>query len=181
MNMPHTPARLSAILLLAIGACHTAPTTAAARAELESRAATALARAKQTDPTIAEHLRAAAGYAVFPRVGKGAAGAGGAYGRGVLYEGDAVVGYCDLTQATIGVQLGGQTYTEILSFQTQESLAEFKAGDFQFGAQATAVALRSGAAVNASYSRGVTVFTMDEAGLMFEAALGGQEFDYQAK
>ncbi|MEK6703838.1 MAG: YSC84-related protein, partial [Planctomycetota bacterium] len=116
-----------------------------------------------------------------PNVGKGAVAIGGAYGRGVLYEGGEFAGYCDLTQASIGFALGGQEYTEIIAFKTQDALSSFKNGTFEFGAQATAVALYSGAGANARYSGGVAVFTMDEAGLMYEASIGGQSFSYQAK
>jgi lipid-binding SYLF domain-containing protein len=90
------------------------------------------------------------------------------------------VGYCDLSQASVGFQLGAQTYSEILCFEDQKAFDRFKAGTFTFDAQATAVALESGAGANAKYNEGVSVFTMDEKGLMFEAAVGGQEFSYQA-
>ncbi|MFN0007892.1 MAG: YSC84-related protein [Planctomycetota bacterium] len=120
------------------------------------------------------------GSAVFPKIGKGAVGIGGAYGKGVLFQGGHIVGYCDVSQASIGLALGGQTYTEIICFQDQKAFDRFKSGKFTFDAQATAVALHSGAGANAKYADGVAVFTMDEKGLMFEAAIGGQKFDYQA-
>ncbi len=121
------------------------------------------------------------GYAVFPRIGKGAIGIGGAYGKGVLYEGGRIVGYCDLTQATIGIQLGGQTYAEIIVFETPNAVRVFKNNRFQLGAQASAVALMSGVGANAKYTNGVAVFTMAESGLMYEASIGGQKFDYQPR
>ncbi|MEI8195532.1 MAG: YSC84-related protein, partial [Phycisphaerae bacterium] len=122
-----------------------------------------------------------AGYAVFPSIGKGAIGIGGAYGKGDLYQNGVVVGYCDMTQASIGFQLGGQAYTEILVFETPAAVERFKNGNFRFDAQATAVALKSGAGANAKFANGVVVFAMDEAGLMYEAAVGGQKFSYQAR
>ncbi len=167
--------------LLTLAACSTAPETAQGKADIERDAATALAKAKATDPTLVNVFNTAAGYAVFPSVGKGAAGFGGAYGKGVLYERGKAVGYCDLSQATIGFQLGGQAYTEIIAFETQQAVETFKQGNFRFDAQATAVALKSGAGANAQYTNGVAVFTMDEAGLMYEASVGGQKFSYQAK
>ena len=169
------------IAMLASGACSTAPKSAEGKADIRSEAAAALSNAKRNDPTLYPVLRDATGYAVFPTVSKGAAGIGGAYGRGVVYEGGAFVGYCDLSQGSIGLQLGGQAYTEIISFETSEALANFKSGNFAFDAQATAVALKSGSGANASYSNGVAVFTMDERGLMYEASIGGQNFSYQAK
>jgi lipid-binding SYLF domain-containing protein len=167
--------------LLTLAACSTAPETAQGKADIERDAAAALAKAKVTDPTLVNVFNTAAGYAVFPSVGKGAAGFGGAYGKGVLYERGRAVGYCDLSQATIGFQLGGQAYTEIIAFETQQAVDIFKQGNYRFGAQATAVALKSGAGANAQYTDGVAVFTMDEAGLMYEASVGGQKFSYQAK
>ena len=167
------------IALLALSACATAPKSVEGKAEIREEAVTALEKAQRNDPTLVPVLREAAGYAVFPTVGKGAVGVGGAYGKGVLYEDGAPVGYCDLSQATIGFQLGGQRYTEIIAFETEQAVEAFKEGDLRFDAQATAVALKSGAGANARFKDGVAVFTMDEAGLMFEASIGGQKFSYQ--
>jgi lipid-binding SYLF domain-containing protein len=126
-------------------------------------------------------LTAADSYAVFPTVGKAAVAIGGAYGKGVLYQHGKFVGYCDMTQASIGFALGGQAYTEIIVFKTPEALTRFKSGNFAFSAQATAVAVRAGAGANAKYDDGVAVFTMNEAGLMGEASVGGQKFSYVPK
>lgn len=161
--------------------CNTAPQTTAGKADIRSEASRAVAKAQSADPTLAPILSEAKGYAVFPTVGKGAAGVGGAYGKGVLYEGGSFTGYCDLTQVSIGFQFGGQGYTEIIAFSTSDAIELFKSGNFAFGAQASAVALTSGAGANAKYSEGVAVFTMDEAGLMYEASVGGQKFSFQAK
>lgn len=166
---------------LALGACSTAPKSAEGKDDIERDAAVAIDKAQESDSTLKPILDDAAGYAVFPKIGKGAIGVGGAYGKGVLYENGAVIGYCDLTQGTIGFQLGGQTYTEMIAFETDNDMDIFKRGNLNFDAQATAVALRSGAGANAEYTNGVAVFTMDEAGLMFEASIGGQQFSYQAK
>ena len=168
-------------LSCALAACTTAPKSEAGKTDIREEASAALAKAERNDPTLSPVLRAAKGYAVFPTVGKGAVGVGGAYGKGVLYEGGAFAGYCDLSQGSIGFQLGGQAYSEIICFSTADALTLFKTGNFAFDAQATAVALRSGAGANAKYSKGVAVFTMDESGLMFEASVGGQKFSYQAK
>lgn len=167
------------LLLLGIAACETAPKSVEGKADMRQDAATALAKAKASDSTLTTLLRNAAGYAVFPSVGKGGAGVGGAYGKGVLYEHGTPVGYCDLSQVSVGAQLGGQSYTEIISFETNDAVNRFKQGNFRFDAQATAVALKSGAGANAKYREGVAVFTMDEAGLMFEASIGGQKFAYE--
>ncbi len=161
--------------------CATAPATEEGKADIRDEASTALAKAKRQDPTLVPVLNDAHGYAVFPTVGKGAAGVGGAYGKGVVYEYGNFIGYCDLSQASIGIQLGGQAYTEIIAFETREALNQFKNGNLAFDAQATAVALKSGAGANAKYNNGVAVFTTDESGLMAEASIGGQKFSYQAR
>jgi lipid-binding SYLF domain-containing protein len=116
---------------------------------------------------------------VFPSVKKGAAGIGAARGKGVLFEGGEAVGRSTLSQGTIGAQLGGQTYREIIFFQDGHDVEQFKGGDFEFSAQASAVAATKGAAANADYDEGVAVFTMARGGLMFEASVGGQKFTYR--
>lgn len=166
---------------LALGACSTAPKSAEGKADIVHDADAVLARAKGRDPSLADALNHSAGYAVFPKVGKGAAGVGGAYGKGVLYEHGNVVGYCDLTQASVGLQLGGQTYTQFVSFEDKAALDKFKHGDLAFDAQASAVALEAGAGANAKFREGVEVFTMNEEGMMVEASVGGQKFSYKPR
>jgi len=162
-------------------ACTTAPRTADERVDLQSQAAAAVARARQVDPSLGTLLDNAHSYAVFPTVGKAAVVAGGAYGKGVVYERGVMTGYCDLTQASIGLALGGQAYTEFIVFRTPEALQRFKSNTLAFDAQATAVAVRAGAGANAAYENDVAVFTMNEAGLMGEASVGGQKFTYQPR
>ncbi|MDW7710181.1 MAG: YSC84-related protein [Deferrisomatales bacterium] len=169
------------LALGALGACATAPRSVEGKADIEKDAAVALAKAQKTDPTLVNIFNKSAGYAVFPSVGKAGAGVGGAYGKGVLYEGGVVVGYCDLSQATLGLQLGAQSYTQIIAFETTEAVETFKQGRFGFDAQATAVGLKSGVGANTQFNNGVAVFVMDEAGLMLEASVGGQKFSYQGK
>jgi lipid-binding SYLF domain-containing protein len=165
-----------------VGGCSTtAPKTAEARATLDDEVAAAISRTKERDPGLDRWYRDSAGYAVFPNVGKGAVGIGGAYGRGELFEGGRMTGYCTMTQATVGLALGGQTYTELVFFETADSLARFRTGNFTFAAQASAVALKSGASADARYENGVAVFTMPQGGLMFEASIGGQKFSYEER
>ncbi|MBY0111645.1 MAG: lipid-binding SYLF domain-containing protein [Phycisphaerales bacterium] len=171
--------RSAAVLAVLMSGCTTAPRTEEGRSDIRSQALTTVAKAQGQDSTLANALNNSTGYAVFPTVGKGAVGIGAAYGKGVLFEHGVAMGYCDLTQASIGLQLGGQGYSEIIVFSTPESLAKFKTGNFAFDAQATAVALKAGAGANAKYADGVAVSTMDEAGLMYEASIGGQKFSYQ--
>ena len=172
---------VGALGFLVLTGCATAPATKQGKTDIRDDAATALNKAQANDPTLISFIDNAAGYAVFPSVGKGGAGVGGAYGKGVLFQNGKAVGYCDLSQASIGAQLGGQSYTEIICFESANSVDRFRQGNFRFDAQATAVALKSGAGANAKYREGVVVFTMDETGLMAEAVVGGQQFGYQAR
>jgi lipid-binding SYLF domain-containing protein len=173
-------ASLGTGVLLASG-CLTTPETPTRRAELDNDVQFAISQAKKEDPSLIGFFDAAAGYAVFPFVGKGAIGIGGAYGRGELYENGVMTGYCTLTQASVGLALGGQSYAEFIFFEGTEALNRFKYGDFTFAAQASAVALKSGAAANAKYDDGVAVFTLGQQGLMIEAAIGGQRFTCEPK
>lgn len=119
-----------------------------------------------------------AGYVIFPNVGKGGLIIGGASGNGVVYENGVAIGMADLKKLSIGLQAGGQAITEVIFFETDADLAEFKDGDFEFSAEASAVALKSGVAVNAKYREGVAVFALPKAGLMADASVGGQKFGF---
>ena len=168
---------LAGVLLL-IG-CSTAPKTVASQDELTSNCQNAIQLAKQTDSGLQKFFDTAAGYAVFPSVGKGGIGVGGAYGRGQLFEGGKLVGYCKMTQASIGLQLGGQKYTELIFFETKSAVDSFKIGNYDFSAQVSAVAIKSGVSASAKYANNVVVFTLGEAGLMYEASVGGQKFSFE--
>lgn len=161
--------------------CDTAPRSESDREVLSIRSRDAMAEFKRADPSLQRMLDKAFGHAIFPSVGKGAVGVGGAYGRGQVFEGSTLVGYCDLSQGTIGFQLGGQEYMELIVFETKVALDRFKSNTFEFSGQASAVAVRSGAAATAPYENGVAVFTATKAGLMFEASIGGQRFTYEPK
>lgn len=150
----------------------------AAAAELQNQAELTVERFREQDPSMATFFDSAYGYAVFPEVAKGAAGIGAAHGEGVVYESGSMVGTTTLTQGTIGAQLGGQTYSEIIFFEDQATLESFKQGDVELSAQASAVAASDGASANADYDAGVAVFTLDQSGLMFEASIGGQKFTF---
>ncbi|MGE3106851.1 MAG: YSC84-related protein [Phycisphaerales bacterium] len=134
---------------------------------------------RQKDPTLGKFFDNAYGYAVFPKIGKGAVGIGAANGDGVVYEQGVLVGTSEMTQVTVGFQLGGQTYSEIIFFQNKWNLESFKAGNFEFAANASAIAAESGAAATNDFSNGIAVFTMPRGGLMFEASIGGQKFSYK--
>ena len=120
------------------------------------------------------------GYVIFPNVGKGAIGIGGAAGNGIVFEKGTPVGSAKMKQVSIGFQFGGQAYREVIFFENQAALDRFKQNNFEFSAQASAVAVTKGASTNVKYRDGVMVFTQEKGGLMYEASVGGQKFDYSA-
>jgi len=109
---------------------------------------------------------------------KGGAIVGGAYGRGEVYEQGKMIGWADLSQATVGAQLGGQSFSELILFENKATLDSFRNGKLKFATNASAVALKSGAAESAKYTDGVLVFVEPREGLMLEAAVGGQSFSF---
>jgi lipid-binding SYLF domain-containing protein len=134
----------------------------------------------EADPGIASWFSGAAGYAVFPNVGKGGLGIGGAHGNGEVIAGGHALGKTEMTQVTVGLQAGGQSFIQIIFFKEKKDLDNFMSGDFEFNAQVSAVALTSGASADAAYSHGVSVFTMAKEGLMAEVSIGGQKFKFEA-
>jgi lipid-binding SYLF domain-containing protein len=141
------------------------------------------------------------GYAVFPTIGKAGIAIGGAYGKGRVYAQGKYVGDTSMTQLSIGFQLGAQGYSQIVFFEDKRAFDEFTSGDFEFGAQASAVAITAGASASAStagasagasggkrdattvgdYHKGMAVFTVAKGGLMYEASVAGQKFSYTPK
>ncbi len=145
------------------------------------------------------------GYAVFPSIGKGGIGIGGAHGKGEVFVGGKKVGKTKMSQITYGLQLGGQVYSQMIFFRDERAFDDFTSGNFEFGAQATAVALTAGAQASTSsggggntssgtdadsskvnaddkqYDKrsGMATFTIAKGGLMYEATLGGQKFKYE--
>ena len=125
------------------------------------------------------YFKKARGYAVFPNVGKGGIGIGGARGKGEVFEKGNVIGSTTLTQVSIGLQLGGQAFSQIIFFKDKKSLERFTQGNFEFGASASAALISEGANASADYSDGVAVLTFSKGGLMYEASIGGQKFSYE--
>ena len=144
-------------------------------------------------------FKSAYGYAVFPSIGKAGVGVGGAYGKGRVYEMGRHVGDASMTQLSVGLQLGGQAYSQIIFFEDQRALREFTGGNFEFGAEASAVAITAAAGAKAStagssagasggkhdaktvgkYHKGMATFTVAKGGLMYEASVAGQKFSYK--
>ena len=146
-------------------------------------------------------FKSAYGYAVFPSIGKGGVVVGGAHGNGRVYEKGKYVGTTSMTQVTVGAQIGGQTYSQIIFFEDQRAFKEFTSGNFEFGAEASAVAITAAAGAKAgtagtsvgasggahdakatgAYKKGLATFTVAKGGLMYEASIGGQKFKYKAR
>jgi lipid-binding SYLF domain-containing protein len=156
-----------------------APSSVRAETTLED-ASDAVARLKKVEPGLKRFFEKSAGYAVFPDVAKGGLIVGGAGGAGFVYEKGKAIGKTSLSQATIGAQIGGQSYIEIIFFENAAALEAFKKGEWAMAAQVSAVAVTAGAAKNASYNGGVAVFTLIKGGAMAEASVGGQKFSYEA-
>ena len=144
--------------------------------ELHGDVRTTVERMEAKDPGLKQLLEQAHAYAVFPSVGKATAVLGGAFGKGEVLQGGRVVGYAAVGQLTLGVQLGGQTFSEIIAFQDKPAFDRFKQGRYAFAANASAVLVKAGAASSANYQKGVVVFVSSEGGMMLELAIGGQKF-----
>ncbi len=164
-----------------LSACGSLTPTASERPSFDSAVAASLRHLRNRDPGLEKWFDEAHGYAVFPSVGKAAFGIGGAHGRGYVYERGEHIGYARLVQVTIGLQLGGQSYRELIFFRDKAALERFKRGELEFAAQASAVAVTAGVSETADYSGGVAVFTLATGGLMYEASIGGQTFEYVAR
>lgn len=131
-----------------------------------------------TDHLMKTIFESAYGYVIFPNVGKGGVGVGGAAGNGAVYENNILIGLAKLSQVSIGLQAGGQAYREVIFFESKKAMDRFKDSKFEFAAQVSAVAVKAGASGNAKYTDGIMVFTMQKGGLMYEASVGGQKFKF---
>ena len=146
---------------------------------------------------VAKYHKSAYAYAIFPTIGKGGFGIGAAHGTGGVYRGGNKTGSVSMTQISIGFQLGGQAYRQVIYLQDKRAFKEFTSGEFEFGAQAEAIAITASAGAkagtegtsastsekqaDATWHKGMIVFTMTKGGLMYQAALGGQKYEYTAK
>ena len=154
----------------------------------------------ESAPELKPFFDHAYGYAVFPTIGKGGLGIGGSYGKGQLYQGGKVVGKVTIAKLSIGFQMGGQAFSEIVFLQDKRAFDEFTSGRFEFDATASAVVVTLGAHAQAGtagasasagtgpsstnqveygYNKGMAVFVHPLGGLMYEAAIGGQRFKYE--
>ena len=172
---------LTIVAIVGSAACATAPKTEAGRRDLEAKAAETLQDMRARDSALQAVLDSSAGYVVFPEIGKGGVIVGAAYGRGILYEGGRAVGFVELNQGSIGAQLGGQTFSELIVFRDPFDIARLKGGKFSIGADASAVVLTTGASASARFVDGVAVFTVPRGGLMAELSVTGQQLNFQPR
>ena len=148
-----------------------------AQKDVTEKSAKAITEIKKTNSKVNKYFISAYGYAVFPSIGKGGLGVGGSTGNGTIYRGGAVVGDARMSQLTVGFQAGGQAFSEFIFFKDKDAFDRFTGANFEFTAQATAVAVTAGASFDVDYRDGILIFTHAKGGLMYEAAVGGQKFD----
>lgn len=158
-------------------------TSVSAQSAKEQKIIDAALEAKEdfvkADGLLKNLFRDAYAYVIFPSVGKGGLGVGGAMGNGAVYEKGELVGMAKLMQLNIGFQAGGQSYREVIFFENEDVFSRFKDDKIQLAAQASAVLATEGAAASAKYTNGVMIFTQVKGGLMYEASVGGQKFDFR--
>jgi hypothetical protein len=166
--------------VLSLGGCGSTASsmTAEDRSQLHNLAQSAIADFKKADPDIDKFFKSAYAYAIFPNVNAGAVLVGGAYGHGEVYQGGKMAGLADVSKANVGAQLGGQSYEQLVFFESAGSYAQFTGGTFEMDANASAVAAAKGASTSANYQKGVLVFTNSLSGLMVQASVGGQKFRF---
>jgi lipid-binding SYLF domain-containing protein len=167
---------LALTLTLAIPA--TAAPVAVSLAGDESDAAAVIAKFKEKDPGLARVFDESAGYVVFPTVAKGGLGIGGARGKGYVYQHGRLIGRSTLTQLTIGLQAGGQAYSEVIFLKDDAALENFERGRLKLDAQASAIALTERVSADLAYRHGIAIVTMAQGGLMYEASVGGQKLSF---
>jgi lipid-binding SYLF domain-containing protein len=149
--------------------------------EYHAKAQEAKAAFLEKDPSVQRFFDKSSGYVIIPTVGKAGFGIGGARGKGLLYENGAITAIVTLSQLSFGFQWGGQAYSEFIFFEDAATLENFKKGNYELGAQASAVAVTAGVSADAEFNGGMAIFTQAKGGLMYEASVGGQKFKVEAK
>lgn len=181
MNSITRAAMVVAVATGLLVGCTTAPPTQESRNALVENATRAMQDMTRVDPGVEALARKGYGYALFPEVVKAGLGLGGGYGQGVVYEQGQHVGYADLTLASVGAQIGGQTFSELVVFENKAAMDRFKLSPVDFTAGAAAMILQNGAAANASFIEGIAVVVRPITGAMAEATIGGQQVKYAPK
>ncbi|HEY1683878.1 MAG TPA: lipid-binding SYLF domain-containing protein [Tepidisphaeraceae bacterium] len=158
--------------------CAAAPKNSQERQDLNDKAVAAVHDFEETDSGMYDLLHNSTGYAMFPDVGKGGLVVGAAYGHAEVFRHGHAIGWADMSLGSVGAQVGGEEYQELIVFQTHEALYRFINNNFTFGGNVSAVAVKAGAAATAEFKDGVAVFVKTTGGLMAEASLSGQKFNY---
>ncbi len=171
--------RTIALLAALFAGCATAPATRAEKESLQTSARATLDEMIARNPAIQDIIRNAPGYAVFPSIGKGGVLVGGAHGQGILYEHGVPTGYVAVEQASIGAQLGGQTFAQLLVLHTPQQIADVKAGRFTAGANLGVVVLSQSANTQTNFNPNASLFVMPRGGLMVDVSVSGQRIKYQ--
>jgi lipid-binding SYLF domain-containing protein len=181
--MQHRPTFLASLIGMAalLVGCSSEPQNQQTANTLTDSSKVTLQKFEDKDPGLAGVLNSSAGYVVFPSVGKGALIVGAAYGKGTVFEKGHAVGFADIKQVSGGLQAGGEDFAELIVFNDREALDKFREGNYALSADASAVALKAGAAASASFKEGVAVFTMTNSGLEAGASIAGQKFEYTPK
>ncbi len=172
--------RTIALLAALFAGCATAPATRAEKESLQTSARATLDEMIARNPAIQDTIRNTPGYAVFPSIGKGGVLVGGAHGQGILYEHGVPTGYVSVEQASIGAQLGGETFAELLVLRTPEQITDIKAGRFTAGANLGVVVLKESASTQTNFNPNASVFVMPRGGLMVDVSVNGQRIKYQS-
>ena len=159
--------------------CTTAPETETAKETLSDRTEVALKSMERLSPEIRKVIANGYGYAIFPEVGKGGAVVGGAFGRGEVFQEGRFVGYAKIEQATVGAQVGGQSYDMLMVFENAETMMKFKNNEWTASANASAVILKEGAGTSTDFKNGVALYVRPTGGAMAEASIGGQKFTFE--
>jgi len=167
-----------AAFMLALVGCESTPVTPADG--VNDRAKQTLQQMETGDSGLGTITDKAYAYAVFPEVGAAAIGVGGAGGKGVVYQGGREIGLVVLNQGSVGLQLGGDTYSELIVFDTPEAFNSFRDGKLEFGADASATIIKAGSAASAPFNHGTRIFAMPRGGLMAGVSVSGQKFSFTA-
>ena len=174
-----SPKTMAIFAIAGAAACASTPKTNAQKANLEQQASATVGEMTQKDPSLRDLLQSADAYAVFPQIGKGGVIVGGAHGTGMLYQHDKAVGFVTLDQASIGAQLGGETFSEVLVLQTPEATSKLETSGLSLGADIGATVVDAGAAASADFNEGMAAFVLPRGGLMVDISVSGQKIDYQ--
>ncbi len=174
MKQTQRHSALAALLIIALGAGMSVRAD-----ELADESEQALKAFQQADSSLKKLMDDAAGYAIFPKIGRAGFIIGAERGKGLVYEKGKKVGEAKVTEVNIGAQAGAESYSELVLFETPAALRDFKASDWEMSAKVNAVAAAEGAGKNAKYAQGIAVFTLTKGGLMVQASVGGQKFKFK--